>query len=170
LLFPSNIGGDKKRRIVHGVLDGTSIAVPDDLEQSLDYGIANYGPALTNRPWQLTMLLEFFREWKTMPGKEEALSDPWKFKEIVFSVPHGRAGVQREGLLHLVYPDTFERIISENHKRKVAEHFSYLTREGTEDTDRRILEIREGLVPEYGDDFDFGTAYRRYGGRRLVWL
>ena len=59
------------------------------------------------------MLLEFFREWKTMPGREEALSDPWRFKNIVFSVPHERAGVQREALLHLVYPDTFERIVSE---------------------------------------------------------
>lgn len=154
-LVPSNIGGDRKRRIVHGVLDGTSIAVPDGLEQLLDHGIASFGPALQNRPWQLTMLLEFFREWKTMPGREEALSNPWKFKDIVFSVPHEKAGVQREALLHLVYPDTFERIISEKHKRKVAEHFNYLTREGTEDIDRRILEIREGLAPKYGNDFDF---------------
>ena len=50
LLFPSNIGGDKKRRIVHSVLEGTSIALPDDLEQSLDHGIANFGPALQNPP------------------------------------------------------------------------------------------------------------------------
>ena len=67
LLFPFKFGGDRKRRIIHGVLDGTSIAVPEDLEQALDHGIASFGPALQNRPWQLAMLLEFFREWKTMP-------------------------------------------------------------------------------------------------------
>lgn len=154
-LFPSNVGGVRKRWLIHGVLDGTSIAVPDALDTAMEHGIANYGPALHYLPWQLTMLLEFFREWKTMPGKEEALSDPWRFKEIVFSVPHARAGVQREALLHLVHPDTFERIVSEKHKRKVAEHFSYLTDESIEDVDCRILEIREGLAPEYGDDFDF---------------
>jgi dynein-related subfamily AAA family protein len=155
LLLPSNMGGDNKRRIVHSALDGTSIAVPDDLDRALDYGISSFGPALAHRCWHLTMLLEFFREWKTMPGKEEALSNPWKFKEVVFSVPHERAGVQREGLLHLVHPDTFEQLVVQQQKQDVAKHFAYLTNEGTVDVDRRLLEIREGLVPEYGDDFEF---------------
>src|SRR5215210_6386835 len=139
LLFPRNIRGSNKRRIVRETLDGTSVAVPDDLDQALDHGIAGFGPALQNLRWHLTMLLEFFREWKTMSGREEALSDPWKFKEVVFSVPHERAGVQREALLHLVYPDYFERVVSQNQKRDVAKHFSYLTGEGTQDVDRRIL-------------------------------
>ncbi len=155
LLFPRNIRGYNKRRIVHEILDGTEMEVPDDLDQVLEHGIANFGPALQNRPWQLTMLLEFFREWKTMPEREEVLSDPWRFKSIVFSVPHYKAGVQREALLHLVYPDTFERIVSQDHKRDVAKHFSYLTSDDTQDVDRRILGIREELAPKYGDDFDF---------------
>ncbi len=155
LLFPLNIGGGKKRQIIRRVLDGTSVALPDDLGQSLDHGLANYGPALQHRPWQLTMLLEFLRKWKKLPDKEKVLSDPWKFKEIVFSVPHERAGVQREALLHLVHPDTFERIVGRDHKRYVARCFSYLTDGSTQDVDRRILEIREGLAPKYGEDFDF---------------
>ena len=158
LVFISNIRGDNKRRILQGVLDGTPVALPDDLGRALDHGIASFGPALVNRPWHLTMLLEFFREWKTMPEREKALSDPWKFKDIVFSVPHERAGAQREALLHLVHPDTFERIVSGDQKQDVARHFSYLTGEGTGDVDRRILEIREGLAPKYGDDFDFYDA------------
>ena len=163
LVFPSklNIGGDRKRHIIQGVLDGTSISMPEDLGRALDRGIASFGPALQNRSWQLTMLLEFFREWKTMPRREEALTDPWKFKEIVYSVPHMKAGVQREALLHLVYPDIFERIVSQDHKQDVATHFSYLTSDETQDVDRRILRIREGLAPKYGDDFDF------YRPRRL---
>lgn len=164
LIFPNNMGGDAKRRIVHGVLDGTSISVPDDLEQALDQGIANFGPALQNRPWQLAMLLEFFREWKTMPGREEVLSDPWKFKEIVFSVPHERAGVQREALLHLVYPDTFERIVSQNHKQDLAKRLSYLPGASSNDVDRRILEIREQLAPKYGEQLDF------YDDVKRLWL
>jgi 5-methylcytosine-specific restriction protein B len=122
LLFPLNIGGDTKRRIVHSVLDGTSIVLPEDLERALDPRIANFGPALANHAWQLAMFLEFFREWKTMPGKEEVLSDPWRFKEIVFSVPHERAGVQREALLHLVHPNTFERIVARDQKLAIAKH------------------------------------------------
>jgi 5-methylcytosine-specific restriction protein B len=155
LVFPSNIGGESKRRIVKRVLDGTSITVPDDLAQTLDHGIGGFVTSLANRPWHLTMLLEFFREWKTMPGSEEALSDPWKFKDIVFSVPHFKARIECEALLHLVHPDTFERIASQYHKGDVVKRFSYLPGEDTEDIDRRILEIREGLTPKYGDDFDF---------------
>ncbi|MDP9474898.1 MAG: AAA family ATPase [Actinomycetota bacterium] len=155
LLFPSNIGGDNKRRIVRKVLDGTSIAVPDKFERALEHGMANFGPSLNYRPWQLTMLLEFLRKWKSLPEREEALSDPWKFKEIVFSVPHERAGVQREALLHLAHPDTFERIVSRDQKQDVAKRFSYLTGKDTRDVDQRILEIREGLSPKYGEDFDF---------------
>lgn len=155
LLFPSNMGGDGKRRIIRGVLGGTSISVPEDLERALDQGIASFGPALQNRPWQLQMLLEFFREWKTMPNREEALSDPWLFKEVVFSVPHERAGVQCEALLHLVYPDTFEHTVSQRQKRLLAERFSYLTGEDTADLDRRLLKIREELTTTYGENFDF---------------
>jgi 5-methylcytosine-specific restriction protein B len=155
LIFPDKFNGDSKRRIIQGVLDGTSIAVPSDLDMALDYGIASFGPALQNRPWQLTMLLEFFREWKTMPGRNEALTDSWKFKQVVFSVPHEKAGVQREALLHLVYPDTFESIVSEAQKRDIAKHLSYLTEENSGDIDRRILEIRETLAPRYGEDFEF---------------
>jgi 5-methylcytosine-specific restriction protein B len=42
LLFPSkrSIGGDRKRRIISGVLDGTSISVPDDLNRALELGIS----------------------------------------------------------------------------------------------------------------------------------
>jgi hypothetical protein len=155
LLSIYNTRGDNKRRIIRGVLDGTSISVPEDLELALDYGIASFGPAIQNRPWHLTMLLEFFREWKTMPNGEEALSDPWIFKERVFSVPHERARVQCEALLHLVFPDAFEDIVSRDHKQRVAKRFSYLADEDVEDVDRRILEIREGLAPKYGEDFNF---------------
>jgi 5-methylcytosine-specific restriction protein B len=155
LLFPTNISSSNKKRIINDILDDISTEIPNELGTALEHGIANFGPALRHRPWQLTMLLEFFREWKTMPGREEILSDPWRFKELVFSVPHERAGIQREALLHLVHPDTFERSVSGDHKQKIAKHFSYLTSEGTEDIDRRILEIREGLPPEYGKDFDF---------------
>ena len=155
LVFPSNMGGDSKRRIIRGVLGGTSISVPKDLDQALDQGIASFGPALQNRPWQLWMLLEFFREWKTMPSTEEALSDPWRFKSIVFSVPHERAGVQCEALLHLVYPGTFEHTVSQRQKRLLAERFSHLNGEDTVDVDRRLLKIRGELTATYGENFDF---------------
>ena len=155
LLFPINIGGSKKRQIINDILGGTSIEIPSELRALLEHGIANFGPALQHRPWHLKMLLEFFSKWKTMPDREEALSDPWRFKELVYSVPHERAGIQREALLHLVHPDTFERSVSTSHKQKIAEHFSYLANQDTEDIDSRILEIREGLTPEYDRDFDF---------------
>lgn len=155
-VFPSNMRGVNKRRMVEGVLDGTGVALPDDLGRTLDHGIGSFGSSLANRPWHLTMLLEFFREWKTMPGRYEALADPWRFKDMVFSVPHYKAGMQREALLHLVHPDTFERVASRSNKEAIVWYFSYLTNgSAQEDVDRRILEIREKLNPRFGHGFDF---------------
>src|SRR5215203_1239120 len=62
LLYPSNIRGNNKQRIVRSVLEGTSITVPEDLDNALEFGIGSFGTSLANRPWHLTMLLEFFRE------------------------------------------------------------------------------------------------------------
>lgn len=158
-LVPLNIMGANKRRIITDVLSrmASSVSIPSDLGKALDPGIANFGPSLQLRPWQLTMLLEFFRTWKKMSvaAREEALSDPWVFKEKVFSVPSDKANVQREALLHLIHPDTFERIVSREQKFQVAGAFSDLTDEATEDIDRQILEIRHSLAQEYGDRFDF---------------
>ena len=65
--------------------------------------------------------------------------------------------IQKEALLHLVYPDTFEGIVSFEHKEKIAEAkaFDHFITEPTDDVDRKLFQIRQGLEVGLGRDFDF---------------
>ena len=62
---------------------------------------------------------------------------------------------QREAMLHLVFPDTFEGIVNVEDKNKVANTFARLTKGSTEDVDRKLQDIRPFLETKYGEDFAF---------------
>src|SRR5690606_3573417 len=100
-----------------------SIDIPSDLADVLDEGIANAGAAFhVLKPNQLTFLITFLRHWKSLAEEERAvlLTDPWQFKEEVWKLPINGAQTQREALLHLVYPDVFEGITSQDWKAQIA--------------------------------------------------
>ena len=61
---------------------------------------------------------------------------------------------QREALLHLVFPDTFEAIVSSNHKHWIAGAFAKFVEEPAEDVDRRLAQIRPEIEARYGSDDD----------------
>ena len=65
------------------------------------------------RPFQIQLLVDYARVWKGLPSedREEALSDPWRFKQLLWQVPINSGYAQREALLHLIFPDTFEDIV-----------------------------------------------------------
>ena len=66
-----------------------------------------------------------------------------------------RARMQREAILHLVFPDSFEPIISVPIKEKIANAFSDLVSVAGEDLDRRLQQIRQSLEPLYGVEFTY---------------
>ena len=66
-----------------------------------------------------------------------------------------KARLQREAILHLVFPDIFEPILSIPHKEKIAEAFVGFVVEQTDDLNCRLYQIRQSLQPIYGDDFSF---------------
>ena len=54
-------------------------------------------------------------------------------------------------LLHILFPDSFERIASRDHKRRIVYSFkSLLDTDATEDTDRSLFAIRGKLEPLLG--------------------
>ena len=58
----------------------------------------------------------------------------------------------------MVHPDTFEGIVSISHKNQIADAaaFAHFINEPTEDVDRKLFQIRQGLEAERnGRDFDF---------------
>jgi 5-methylcytosine-specific restriction protein B len=121
LLIQRDVTGTTKRRLVRAVLaiGPSRVELADDLDAALGPGLANGGVAMKTLRWrQLAWLVEFLRSWKTLGPDERgrALADPWVFKQAAFAVPVGQAYSQRNALLHLVFPDTFEPILSRDHK------------------------------------------------------
>lgn len=160
LIAAGNIGYHAKRTLITTVLNWspTPVAIPDDLDQALRQGLARVGTAfLTYRPFQLGFLLSFVRAWKLLPAaeRETALADPWEFKRVLFSQPIHHAYAQREALLHLVHPDTFEPIVSREHKQRFAREWASYASEPSDDVDRQLLSIRQGYQQRHGVQIDF---------------
>ena len=143
---------------------GQQISIPEKLAAGLTPGIANVGPAMaTGLPNYFGFLIEFVERWKEESTDEQhrLLNDPWQFKH--FSRDENLAvelfkpflhTVQRHGLLHLVFPCTFEGTVSDNHKSKLVQRLADDENED-DDVDRRIQAIRQGIEAELGRDFDF---------------
>jgi hypothetical protein len=154
LLIDDAAHGDTKRNLINQVLSWSSepVSIPDDLAAVLDTGLINPGPSFNvRRPNQLWFILEFIRRWQTLDddAKKELLADPWQFKELLYSLPEYSAHSQREALLYLVYPDTFEPITSMKIKGRIAEVFhGYIGESDVLDVDERLLRIRSKLGAE----------------------
>jgi 5-methylcytosine-specific restriction enzyme B len=154
LLVQRDVTGATKRRLVHAVLAiaPSPVKLPDDLDAALGPGLANGGVAMKTLRWrQLAWLVEFLRSWKALDPDERgrALADPWAFKQVAFAVPIGQAYSQRNALLHLVFPDTFEPILSRDHKAAIVHAFTDRIGEPSDDVDRNLLAIHRSLEAEH---------------------
>ena len=165
-LIVSTKDGRYKRSTIETVLGWSSspVAIPDELVAALTPGIANPGQYFhVKRPNQVGFLVEFVEQWKELTADEQTrlLADPWVFKDFVMGREFRSKTLtdepnsyrtQREALLHLVFPDTFEAIVSSNHKHWIAGAFAKLVEEPAEDVDRRLAQIRPEIEARYGND------------------
>ena len=111
--------------------------------------------------------MEFVENWKHLKSgeREDPLKDPWDFKKLATQINirseyMRKSGpliwtMQREALLHLIFPDTFERVFTVNQKSILAETFADLVAEPTDDVDRKLYQIRQALEKKQKRDFDF---------------
>lgn len=131
--------------------------IPLELLPALQTGIAAPGPGLNqHRFWMLRFFVEFLRAWKKLPSEQQKrlLTDPWQFKSFLFEIEMHAAQTVRAALLHLVFPDVFEPIVSETHKKQIVNAFK--TDAGSEsDPDKALCLIRERLTPKYGESFTY---------------
>ena len=171
IIWPDTMGRSAKTNLVNEVLGWGSadVTMPAPMTDCLAYGIARPGMAfLTYRPFQVGLIIEFAEQWKGLDEAERdrLLSDPWAFKEFVMGArlqskllvdSQDTPRAQRQVLLHLVHPDTFEGIVSADHKNRIgnAQAFAHHITEDTTDIDRRIWLIRRQIEEEKGDDFGF---------------
>jgi 5-methylcytosine-specific restriction protein B len=163
-LIAARMSGQRKRQLIQLVLSWSpdGVSIPPDLDAALDQGLAAPGTAFhTYRPFQLQFIIETARAWKgKSAGEQQALlGDPWAFKEFLVSIPIHAAYSQREAILHLVFPDTFEDIVSRDHKRRIAEAFRDELPRPEQDVDRALLAIRQSLQDQEGGYINFyGTG------------
>ena len=140
------------------------VAVPSELAAGLAPGLANPGQGFHSyRPFQVGLIIEFASQWKQLgPGERKGLlDDPWSFKDFVMDL-HLRSAMfrdyqdtprtQRQALLHLAHPDTFETIVNVDHKNKIAATFEELVEDPTPDVDRKLQQIRSTLERTYGTE------------------
>ncbi len=160
-LFPSSVRGARKREVVNEILSWAKKGLPDDhvVSSAFSNGIGSGGQGYnTRRPYEIAFLIEFAIKWKGMPKdrQEELSTDPWLFQEFVDSIEEAESKQLRHMLLHLLFPDEFERIASRTHKRRIIKAFSGLVKQEPDNEDLTLLTIRrelEKLLPNKQLDF-----------------
>lgn len=160
-LFPSNVGANRKSELVTEVLSWSGDALSSDhvVARAFARGIGSGGQGYnTRRPLELSFIIEVARAWKKLQKdeQEKVLADAWQFQAMVDGLDGADTRQVRHMLLHLLFPDDFERIASGNHKRRVLQAFHGLVPDAPEDEDKHLLAVRkelEGLLP--GKKLDF---------------
>jgi 5-methylcytosine-specific restriction protein B len=163
LLFPSDVGSARKRRYVTDTLAlmVEPVGVPDELDAVLSRGLARSGIAYkARRLSQLQLVVEAALELKRRSRRERTrlLADPWAVKAWLAGVTTPAAQSQREVLLHMLHPATFEPIATNSLKHRIIAAFPEHVTGGVSDVDRALLLIRAGLETEHGRGFVFTDA------------
>ena len=177
-LISGNSKGDTKRDLINQVLGWSPepVSMPQALADCLDVWFMNISASSANRDAQVGTQIEVIEQWKQLQPEERTriLEDAWAFKEFVFSrhfiserlANHQNTGrIEKEMLLHIAFPDEFETIGT---RLKVqianAAGFADFVTEPTDDVDRRLQQIRQGLTATRGDFNHFWED-----GIREVW-
>jgi MoxR-like ATPase len=133
------------------------VTVPDELAAAFESGIATYGAAKAQRDRYVKFLTRFCTAVKDLSSDERkrVLSDPSALSSFEKAIP-GSPLMQREAVLHMIFPDQFESVLSPDWKRRIAERFAAV--EGVsdlDDVDAKLALIRTALTPIVGEGFNF---------------
>jgi 5-methylcytosine-specific restriction protein B len=129
------------------------------VSKAFERGIGSGGQGYnTRRPFEIAFLIEFAIAWKKLTPDEQqkTAADPWRFQALIEGIDDAESKQLRHMLLHLLFPDSFERIASGNHKRRVIAAFSGLITDESDNEDQNLLAIRralEALLPNRDLDF-----------------
>jgi MoxR-like ATPase len=160
LLFPNNVRRETKVDLVQKVWSwsGTTVPASHPAFAAMGRGIGSGGRAFNMyRPFELAMFIKAARDWKARSADEQRAlaADPWAFAEWLDVIPGADKRQFRHMLLHLLFPDTFERVSSGTDKGRIDSEFR-AELEGAElrpdevagtllARDRRLLRIRRAL-------------------------
>ena len=166
LLFASQktIGYVKKREAVLIPLELIGETLPEEgpIADALWGGIGGTGQGfLRFRPALIKYMVRFGEKLSSETEERRRLvaadGDPWAFKEwLVAAVPNpdGPGQTMRNILLHLLWPDVFERIAVEDDKADIVSELGGLAdglNPETDDIDRVLLGIRQKVEQLFPD-------------------
>ena len=159
LLFPAEFGHDTKLQKIRSVWEWSGEPLPDApvLGAPLARGIGSVGPGLINhQAFELMYLITVVRELMAMTrqDRQALLEDPWDWANWLY---RDRDLGQRQSpfiLAHLLHPETFEGIASDQMKRTILKAFGHKEVAGSGsrlEVDRALFELRGTLKAEYPD-------------------
>ncbi|WP_414450665.1 DUF3578 domain-containing protein [Burkholderia sp. 22PA0099] len=160
-LCPSRLTQAHKKKTIQSIWEQSGEPVPLDtrwLDDDVLAGVGSAGPGFNQNQWrELVFVINALRRFRALSeGEQHALlDDPWKFDEWLQRVPDSESRQFRHMILFLLFPDTFERIFSQNDRKTVARHFSQraardINRMNTVELDRELYAIRARLEAEKG--------------------
>jgi hypothetical protein len=156
-LFSSTITPAKRLEDVENVISWKLSSERPDLgflKRAYESRLADAGADYQlGRPWQIAFYLEFARVVRSQGVDPNNLQACRRIAdEVRDRVPN--SGSARHILLHLLFPDQFERIASDRHKRWIVRTFADLTA-GASDVDDALANIRVKLAQQRGRSIDF---------------
>lgn len=129
MLFPNNVGVETKIRLVETAHEWSGAPLRVGVQillKALAQGIGATGQAYNQHRWrELTLLVRAMVAWYELPhsARISLLADGWQFAAWLDKVPDANKRQLRNILLHLIFPQVFERISSTPHKRLIVRHF-----------------------------------------------
>lgn len=168
-LVADNLVPETKRDQIRRVWKWSGTSLPEQhwaLDDDVLTGIANPGVAYSTHRWrEFSFIVLVMIDWFSRSGEERrsALADPWHFARWLCRHERARGRQFRHALLFLLFPDSFEPILTGSHKRQIVKVFARETGEtplanDRDDVafDRSILAIQAKLQAQNPDkEVDF---------------
>jgi len=167
ILFQTNLRPDTKRDMVRTVWSWSGTGLSTDhpyLSDAVLVGIGSPGTAFQTQRWrELAYFIQVVAEFKKQSsGARGRLgSKPDEFARWLDAIETEGFRQFRHILLHLIFPDDFERITLRSHKRQIAHVLGHKSIEQVKalpeiDIDVALRALRAELSKERGtDDIDF---------------
>ena len=168
-LFPSNFGAASKRKTVLTVWEFSGEKLPPThwaLKDEVLGGIGSGSMSFTVDLWRefrgaILTLHDLVRLERN--ERKALLADPWKMAEWMDVNKATKNRPFRHTMLYLLFPDSFERICSSDHKKKIVSTYSQIFNiianiDNRLLVDKTLLEIRKRIETENPDtriDFYF---------------
>lgn len=166
IAWTDSVSGARKREIVSKVLafaSGTA-QLPEHLGRVLDAGLARPGQAFNTYRWkQFGLLVRFYVTMKALDvaARRQVLADPAQLVALLAAIPEPGSHIQRNALMHLLFPDTFPAMVSREHRELAINCWPALA--GSESTPEplRLAAVVGALAPNQSwDGQAFTNVYR----------